>query len=174
MADFCAGTATRKYSCRRSPGTPHLLDPAFPALIEKLRELGYEDGRNMRFVIRSADSKLERLPDLATELVKIKADVIVAINTPPTRAAIMATKDIPIVMGIVGNPVATGFVSNLARPGGNITGISNMSGELASKRLEILKEALPAAKRIAVMFNSDDPVTASQFLTPKMPHGKSP
>jgi putative tryptophan/tyrosine transport system substrate-binding protein len=135
---------------------PHGLRAQQPA------SLGYEDGRTMHLVIRSADSKLDRLPELAAELVKMKADVIVAINTPPTRAAINATKEIPIVMAILGNPLATGFVNNLARPGGNVTGISNLSGELASKRLEILKEALPAAKRVAVLFNSDDPVTAPQ------------
>jgi putative ABC transport system substrate-binding protein len=114
-------------------------------------------------LIRSADAKLEQLPQLAAELVHTKVDVIVAINTPGSRAAIDATKEIPIVMGIVGNPVATGFVSNLARPGGNVTGISNMSGDLASKRLEILKEAVPAVRRVAVLFNSDDPVTAPQI-----------
>src|SRR5262245_41636964 len=116
--------------------TPHLLDPDFPGFLEQLRELGYEDGRNVRLLIRSADTKLEQLPQLAAELVDTKVDVIVAINTPGSRAAINATREIPIVMGIVGNPVATGFVSNLARPGGGVTGISNMSAELASKRLQ--------------------------------------
>jgi putative ABC transport system substrate-binding protein len=143
--------------------TPHLLDPGFPGLAEQLRELGYEDGRTVRLLIRSADAKLERLPQLAAELVRAKVDVIVAINTPAAREAIAATKEIPIIMGVVGNPVATGFVSNLARPGGNVTGVSNMSGDLASKKLEILKEALPAPRRIAVLFNPDDPVTAPQI-----------
>ena len=143
--------------------TPHLLDPDFPGLVEQLRELGYEDGRTIRLLVRSADGKLEQLPKLAAELVATKVDVIVAINTPGSHAAINATKDIPIVMGIVGNPLATGFVSNLARPGGNVTGVSNLSGELASKRLQLLREAVPAARRIAVMFNPDDPVTAPQI-----------
>jgi putative tryptophan/tyrosine transport system substrate-binding protein len=142
---------------------PHLLDPAFPGLVEQLRDLGYEDGRTVRLLIRSAETKLEQLPHLAAELVRTKVDVIVAINTPASREAIAATKDIPIIMVAVGNPVATGFVSNLARPGGNVTGISNMSGDLASKKLAILKEALPASKRIAVLFNPDDPVTAAQI-----------
>jgi putative tryptophan/tyrosine transport system substrate-binding protein len=142
--------------------TPHLLDPGFPGFFEELRELGYEDGRNVRLMIRSADAKLQLLPQLATELVNTKVDIIVAINTPGSRAAINATKEIPIVMGIVGDPVATGFVSNLARPGGNVTGVSNMSGELASKRLQILKEAVPAIRRIGVVFNSEDPITAPQ------------
>jgi ABC-type uncharacterized transport system substrate-binding protein len=143
--------------------TPHLLHAEFPAFFEKLRELGYEDGQNVRLVVRSADSKLERLPELATELVQMKVHVLVAINTPGTRAAVNATKEIPIVMGIVGNPVADGFVSNLARPDGNVTGISNLGGELAAKRLQIFKEAIPTASRVAVLFNSDDPVTGPQI-----------
>jgi putative ABC transport system substrate-binding protein len=142
--------------------TPHLLDPDFPGIVEQLRELGYEDGRTIRLLVRSADASLERLPQLAAELVAAQVDVIVAINTPGARAAINASKEIPIVMGLVGNPIATGFVSNLARPGGNVTGVSNLSGELASKRLQVLKEVVPAARRIAVMFNPDDPVTAPQ------------
>jgi putative tryptophan/tyrosine transport system substrate-binding protein len=143
--------------------TPHLLHAEFPAFLEKLGELGYEDGQNVRLIVRSAESKLERLPELAAELVQMKVDVIVAINTPGTRAAVNATKEISIVMGIVGDPIADGFVSNLARPGGNVTGISNMGGELAAKRLQIFKEVLPASRRIAVMFNSDDPVTGPQI-----------
>ena len=143
--------------------TPHLLHAEFPAFFETLRKLGYEDGGNVRLVVRSAESKLERLPGLAAELVQMNADVLVAINTPGTRAAINATKDIPIVMGIVGNPVADGFVSNLARPGGNVTGISNLGAELAAKRLQTLKEVLPTARRVAVLFNSDDPVTGPQI-----------
>ena len=143
--------------------TPHLLHAEFPAFFETLRKLGYEDGGNVRLVVRSAESKLERLPELAAELVQMNADVLVAINTPGTRAAINATKDIPIVMGIVGNPVADGFVSNLARPGGNVTGISNLGAELAAKRLQTLKEVLPTARRVAVLFNSDDPVTGPQI-----------
>ena len=144
--------------------TPHLQDPAHGQFFDHLRELGHEDGRNVRLLLRSADSKVERLPDLAAELVNARVDVILAIYTPGARAAINATKEIPIVMAIVGDPVGTGLVNNLARPGGNVTGISNMSGELASKRLQLFKEALPlAARRIAAIFNSDDPITALQI-----------
>ena len=92
-----------------------------------------------------------------------RVDVIVAINTPGARAAIQATKQVPIVISIVGDPVGTGFVTNLARPGGNVTGISNMSGELASKRMSILKELVPGTKRIGVLFNPLDPVTVPQI-----------
>jgi putative tryptophan/tyrosine transport system substrate-binding protein len=142
---------------------PNLLDKAFPAFLKQLGELGYEDGRNLRLVIRSADAKLDRLPGLAAELVAMKPDVIVAINTPPTREAIKATKDIPIVMGIVGDPIGTGFVSNLPHPGGNVTGISNQGGDTAAKRLQLLKELAAGAGRVAVLFNPDDPVTTPQI-----------
>jgi putative ABC transport system substrate-binding protein len=145
--------------------TPQRLEhsPAYAAFLETLRLLRYQEGENLRILLRSADGKLDRLPALATELVAAKVDVIVAINTPGARAAIQATKHIPIVMTAVGDPVGTGFVSNLARPGGNVTGISNMVAELAPKRLALLKEAVPAARRIAAMFNPDDPITVPQM-----------
>ena len=142
---------------------PHALDSSYPAFVDGLRDLGYEEGRTVRLVVRSADMKLERLPGLARELVDAQSDVIVAITTPGTRAAIEATRSIPIVMAIVGDPVAMGFVKNLSRPGANVTGVSNLTAELASKRLQIVKEVVPAGKRVAVMFNPDDPVTTTQM-----------
>ena len=120
--------------------------PEFVAFPETLRQLGYQEGRNLRIVLRTADGKLDRLPALATELVSARVDVIVAVNTPGARAAIQATKQIPIVMTQVGDPVGSGFVSNLARPGGNVTGISNMVAEFTAKRLAVLKEIVPSAK----------------------------
>jgi putative ABC transport system substrate-binding protein len=143
--------------------TPHREDRAYPVLFETLRQLGYHEDRNLRLLVRSADWKHDRLPALATELVQARVDVIVAINTPGARAAIQATKEIPIVISIVGDPVGTGFVTNLARPGGNVTGISNMTGELASKRMSLLKELMPVTKRIGVLFNPVDPITAPQI-----------
>jgi ABC-type uncharacterized transport system substrate-binding protein len=143
--------------------TPHREDPAYPVFFETLRQLGYHEDRNLRLLVRSAEYKYDRLPALAAELVEARADVIVAFNTPGARAAIQATKRIPIVMSIVGDPIGSGFVSNLAHPGGNVTGISNMSGELASKRLSLLKELVPRAKRIAVLLNPADPVTVPQM-----------
>jgi ABC-type uncharacterized transport system substrate-binding protein len=144
------------------PQSEHVY-PGYSAFLETLRLLGYQQDRNLRLVLRSAEGKLDRLPALATELVAARVEVIVAVNTPGARAAIQATKKIPIVMTHVGDPVGTGFVSNLARPGGNVTGISNMVGELSAKRLALLREVVPAAKRIAVMFNPDDPITAQQI-----------
>ena len=142
--------------------TPHWEDPAYPVFFETLRQLGYHEGRNLRLLLRSAEWKHDRLPALAAELVAARPDVIVAMNTPGARAAIQATKHIPIVMSLVGDPIGTGFVSNLAHPGGNVTGISNMSGELSPKRLSLLRELVPRAKRIAVLLNPVDPVTVPQ------------
>jgi putative ABC transport system substrate-binding protein len=143
--------------------TPHEEDPGYPVFSRTLHELGYREGQNLRLLVRSASWKHERLPSLAAELVAARPDVIVAINTPGARAAIRATKEIPIVISIVGDPIGSGFVPNLAHPGGNVTGVSNMTGELAGKRLSLLKELVPRTKRIAVLFNPVDPVTAPQI-----------
>jgi putative tryptophan/tyrosine transport system substrate-binding protein len=129
-------------------------EPAFAAFLEKFRELGYEEGRNVRLEIRSADSKSERLPGLAAELVRMKVAVIISAPTPPTRAAIDATKQIPIVMASV-DPLQSGFVTNLAHPGGNVTGVAGFTCEVAAKRLQLLKEAVPTVGRIAVLRNPD-------------------
>ncbi len=138
-------------------------NPGYPAFLDALRRLGYQEGGNLRILLRSADGKLDRLPALAAELVAARPDVIVAINTPGARAAIQATKQIPIVITATGDPVASGFVPNLAAPGGNVTGASNMVAALAPKRLALLKETVPAANRIAVMFNPEDPITVPQL-----------
>ena len=145
--------------------TPQRLEQqaAYATFPEALRRLGYQEGSNLRMLVRSADGKLDRLPALAAELVAARPDVIVALNTPGARAALDATKQIPIVITSVGDPVGSGLVSNLARPGGNVTGVSNMVAELASKRLALLKEAVPRARRIATLFNPDDPVTVPQL-----------
>jgi putative ABC transport system substrate-binding protein len=140
---------------------PIAIDPTLSQFVEKLSELGYEDGRNVRLVIRSADAQLERLPGLAAELVEMKADVIVALNTPAARAAIDATKKIPIAL-FSGDPVGTGFVTNLAHPGANVTGVSNFISDLAAKRVQLLKEMIPELRRLAVLFYSGDPLTEPQ------------
>lgn len=144
---------------------PNLLQVQneYPVFVDTLRLLGYRDGENLRLVTREAAGKLDRLPALARELVDARVEVIVAFNTPGTRAAIDATRDIPIVMTLVGDPVGSGFVRNLARPGGNVTGVSNLIAELAPKRMQILREAIPSAQRIAVLFNPGDPITKPQI-----------
>jgi len=119
-----------------------------------LRELGYVEGKNIIVEYRAAEGKFERLPDLAAELVRLKVDVIVTGGTPAIRAAQHATNTIPIVMAIVGDPIAQGFVASLAHPGGNITGFTNLSPDLSTKRLELLKEVSPKIRRVAVFQNA--------------------
>jgi putative tryptophan/tyrosine transport system substrate-binding protein len=132
-------------------------------LLTGLERLGYREGQNFTLEVRSADGKLDRLPSLAGELVRAGVDVIVALNTPGTQAAIDTKTQIPIVMALVGDPVGSGFVANLNRPGGSVTGASNAVGEIAGKRFAVLKQAIPAARRIAVFTHPDDPVRIPQL-----------
>ncbi len=129
------------------------------AFRQGLRELGYVEGRNVALELRYAEGKLDRLPDLAAELVRLKVDVIVAANTPTALAAKQATRTIPIVMALSGDPVESGLVASLARPGGNVTGLSLMAPELGGKRLQLLKEVVPRASRVAVLSNPNNPFT---------------
>ena len=125
------------------------------ALIAGLRELGYVEGRNIITEHRWAEGKYERLPGLAAELVQMKVDVIVAASGPAVRAAQQATTTIPIVMVRTADPVGSGFVASLARPGRNITGLSNINVEVSSKYLELLRVAIPKLSRVAVLVNPD-------------------
>jgi putative ABC transport system substrate-binding protein len=129
------------------------------ALREGLRELGYAEGQNLVFEFRSADGNADRLPNLAAELVRLQVDVIVATFTPCALAAKQATTTVPIVMAAVADPVGSGLVQSLARPGGNITGFSNMAAEIAGKSVELLRDMLPSLKRVAVLANPLDPFT---------------
>ena len=142
-----------------SPSSPS--DPRTPrrlgAFREILGELGYVEGQNIAIELQYAAGKLQRLPDLAKELVHLKVDVIVVGGSTATRAAKNATKVIPIVMAQADDPVASGFVGSLARPGGNITGLSTLSPELSGKRLEILKEVIPKLSRVAVFSTTSSP-----------------
>ena len=139
---------------RLSPGFPRPdRDPPVDAFRQGLRELGYVEGQNLVIEYRGAEGKDERLPDLAAELVGLHVDVIVAVAPTATRAAQHATHTIPIVMTGTGDPVGAGFVASLARPGGNITGLSLMMPELPGKRLELLKETVPQSTRVAVLAN---------------------
>jgi putative ABC transport system substrate-binding protein len=118
-----------------------------------LRELGYIEGQNIAFEYRYAEAKLDRLPELAAELVRLKVDIIVVTGVPPIRAVKNATKTIPIVMsGLAADPVEAGFVESLARPGGNVTGLTTLSRELGGKRLELLKAAVPKLASVAVLY----------------------
>jgi putative tryptophan/tyrosine transport system substrate-binding protein len=133
------------------------------AFQQGLRELGYVDGKNIVIEWRSAEGKLDRLPALAAELVRLKVDVIVTGGGSGTRSAKEATKTIPIVMAQVPDPVGDGFVASLARPGGNITGLSALGPELSGKRLELLKETVPKLSRMAVLGTSTPPGNAQQL-----------
>jgi putative ABC transport system substrate-binding protein len=115
-----------------------------------LRELGYVEGKNIVIEYRFVEGKLDRLPDLAAELVQLKVDMIIVTGSPSTRAAQQATRTVPLVMTVVGDPIEAGFVASLARPGGNITGLTQVSPQLSGKRLELLKEAFPKISRVAV------------------------
>jgi len=117
-----------------------------------LRDLGWVEGQNVAFEYRFADGKAERLPDLAAELVRLKVDVIATHSGASVRAVKQTTSTIPIVMAVSGDPVADGTVASLARPGGNITGLTILSPELSGKRLELLKEAVPGIARVAVLW----------------------
>jgi putative ABC transport system substrate-binding protein len=127
------------------------------AFRQGLRELGYEEGKNILIEWRFGDGKVDGLSALATELVGLKVAVIVTGGSGPTRAAKAATSTIPIVMAQDNDPVANGVVASLARPGGNITGLSNFAPELSSKRLEILREVVPTLSRVAVLGSSTSP-----------------
>ena len=133
----CRGSA----SCWPAPMPPR--SRLLQAFRQRLRELGYVEGQNVAIDWRRADGRLERLPDLAAELVRLKVDVIVADITPAINAAAQATSTVPIVMGMAADPVGSGLVSNLARPGGNVTGVSVMLADVSGKRLQLLKDALP-------------------------------
>lgn len=128
-------------------------------LRDALRARGYEEGRNIAFVLRSAEGRAERLQDAARELVRLGVDVVVAWQTPAVAAAKAATRTIPIVMAGAADPIGNGFIASHARPGGNITGVSGAGGEVFGKGLELLREAVPKARRFAVLANATDPFT---------------
>jgi putative ABC transport system substrate-binding protein len=138
-------------------------EPVFGYFKDGLRKLGYTVGGNMQIEFRSAEGKSERLAGLAAELVGLKVDVLVVALTPAQLAAKKATSQIPIVMAGSGDPVATGLIASLSRPGGNITGTAGTTGELGGKLLELVLATLPSAKRVAVLANAADPF-AKPFL----------
>jgi putative ABC transport system substrate-binding protein len=148
-AQQAAKVARIGYLSPNLASSPHLRD----AFVQGLRDLGYVEGRNVVIEYRDAEAKLERLPALAAELVALKVDVIfVGGGTRVTLAAMQATKTIPIVFTGVGDPVESGLVTSLARPGGNVTGLSSLGPELVGKRLELLKQAVPGVDRVAVLW----------------------
>jgi len=138
-------------------------EPNLRGLRQGLRELGYVEGKNIIIEYRVSEGEFDRFHALAAELVRLKVDVIVTQGTPAAAAAKNATSTIPIIMSGGTDPVATGLVLSLARPGGNITGVTIMNEELAGKRLELLKETSPKVSRLGVLWNSANPGTAVVF-----------
>jgi ABC-type uncharacterized transport system substrate-binding protein len=169
---LAAPIAARAQSTRRlyrigflgaaSPSEPR-SQRFFEAFRNGLAELGYVEGQNIAIESRWAAGKYERLPGLAAELVRLKMDVIVTAAVPAIRAVKEATSTIPIVMAVVVDPVATGLVASFARPGGNITGLSVMTPELVGKQLEMLREIVPKASRVAVLWNPANPGNPPQL-----------
>jgi len=124
---------------------------------EDMRDLGYIEGQSIRFEFRSDQGQSTRLAELAAELVRLRVDLLVTWFTPAATAAKQATSEIPIVMALAGNPVETGLVQTLARPGGNVTGLAGVGAELAGKSVELIKEMLPTARRVVALANAPDP-----------------
>ena len=148
--------------------TPAALSVRLDAVRQGLRELGYVEGKNIVIEYRYAEGELDRLPVLAAELVRLKVDVIVAGGPQATRAAKEATITIPIVMTFDNDPVGNGFVSSLARPGGNVTGLSTLYPEISGKQLELLKQIVPRLSRLAVLGNSTHPGNAQALKETKL------
>src|SRR5262249_33480535 len=136
--------------------TEGLLRPA-------LRDLGYVEGRNLEYEARYASGNAERLPSLADELVRLKVDIIVTAGAPAAEAAKKATTSIPVVFWGAGDPVATGLIVNLTKPGGNLTGVTELSTELTAKRLQLFKEAIPSLSRVAIIWNAGDRSMSLRF-----------
>ncbi len=146
------------FLCAMSGPSPHTVE-----FQRGLRELGYVEGQNIAIEYRFTDGRVDRFADVAAELVRLNLDVIVVASTPAIHPTKEATTHIPIVMAQSDDPVGSGFVASLARPGGNITGLTTVSAELSGKRLELLKETVPKVSRVAVLRNAANPVAALQW-----------
>jgi len=157
-----AGNMPRLCFLTFDPGTAQSPSPRFATFFQSLRDLGYMQGRNITIDYLFAGGRGERFPALAAECVRLKADIIVVSTTPAAHAAKAATHTIPIVMIALGDPVGAGLVDSLARPGGNVTGMSLMTSGLAAKRLELLKELVPRISRVLVLSYLVDPIAPLQ------------
>ena len=138
---------------------PSIESQRVAAFVQRLRELTWIDGRNLAIEYRWAEGRNERYAEYAAELVRLKVDVIVTVATPPTVAAKQATAVIPIVFAAASDPVGTGLVVSLARPGGNVTGLANQISDTGGKKLELLREAVPGLRRLAIMANVGNPAS---------------
>lgn len=157
------GEAPKLFQVGVLAGGGFAFDAGIEPFRQRLRELGYVEGRTISLVIRNAEGRAERYADFAAELVRLPVDVIVVHSNPALVALRQATQTIPIVMASIGDPVGSGFVASLARPGGNITGLSNMSEGISAKWVELLKEVAPNAARLAVLWDSRAAAHASMW-----------
>jgi ABC-type uncharacterized transport system substrate-binding protein len=146
-----------------SSSSPERERPRLTTFQQALRELGYFEGQNIFIEQRYAGGSFQQLPELAADLVRAKVNILVAVGAPATRAARSASSGIPIIMVGVADPVGIGFVANLARPGGNITGLSDFNTGVVAKRLELLREMVPSASRVAVLLNPTNPSNLPQL-----------
>jgi putative ABC transport system substrate-binding protein len=151
--------------------SPSTISTRIEAFRQGLRELGYVEGKNIVIEYRWAEGKIARLPDLATELVRLQLEVIVTAGPSSTRPVKETTSTIPIVMAFDNDPVGSGFVTSLARPGGNITGLSTLAPEISGKQLELLKEIVPRLSRVAVLGNSTNPGNAQSLKETELASG---
>jgi ABC-type uncharacterized transport system substrate-binding protein len=142
--------------------TPAAQSQLTAAFVQRLRELGWIEGRTVAIEYRWAEGRSERFAQFAAEFVRLKVDVILTHNTPPALAAKQATSIIPIVFATAADPVGTGVVASLAQPGGNITGLSSQTTDLAGKRIELLREVVPGLRRLAILANPDNSYVASE------------
>jgi putative tryptophan/tyrosine transport system substrate-binding protein len=170
LTAVAAASVTSPYAVRAQPSRPRRVgallvgnadaESLHKELREELRKAGFIEGQNLLLEVRSAEEKLDLLPKLAAELVALRVDVILAVYTPCALAAQLATRDIPIVI-LAGDPLGTGLVPSLARPGGNITGISLMAAESHGKSVELFRDMLPSVRRIGALANGGDPFSKS-------------
>ena len=143
--------------------TPLAMSQWIATFVQRLHELGWLEGRTVAIEYRWAEGRSERFAEIAAEFVRLKVDVIVTYASPPVIAAKEATAVIPIVSAVMGDPVGTGLVASLARPGGNVTGLSNQTADTAGKRLELLREVIPQLRRLAVLANVSNPVSVVEM-----------
>jgi putative tryptophan/tyrosine transport system substrate-binding protein len=162
-----AGKVPRLCFLTFDPGTPQSPSPRFEAFFAGLHDLGYVHGKTITIDYLVADGRSEKFSELAAECVRLKADIIVVSTTPAAHAAKNATRTIPIVMVALGDPVGTRLVESLARPGGNVTGMSQMTSGLAAKRLQVLKETVPRISRVLVLSYLVDPIAPLQVTALK-------
>ena len=145
------------------PGTPASHGQWFAVLVQRLREFGWIEGRTVALEVRWAEGRVKGLAEIAAEFVRLKVDVIVTSGTPAVVQAMQATSVIPIVSAVMGDPVASGLVASLARPGGNVTGLSVLAPDLGGKRLEFLREVVPGLRRLAFLGNVNNSLSSDTF-----------